>query len=102
MGRLTCAHGLPVAEPRSTVGCAGIVVVVGGTEVVVLVDSTVVVVGSIAVVVVVGCTDVVVVDATVVVVVTGAHSVWHARHVFLIPACVGTSINGQSPGLAGG
>ena len=58
---ITCAHGLTVAEPRSTVGCAGIVVVVGGTEVVVLVDSTVVVVGSIAVVVVVGAIAVVVV-----------------------------------------
>ena len=61
MGRLTWSHGLPVAEPRSTVGCAGVVVVVGGTEVVVLVGSTVVVVGPIAVVVVVGAIAVVVV-----------------------------------------
>ena len=60
------------------------VVVVAGT--VVVVAGTVVVVGG----------TVVVVGGTVVVV-TGAHSVWHPRHVFLIPACVGTSINGQSP-----
>jgi hypothetical protein len=51
MGRLTCAHGLPVAVPRSTIGCPKILVVVGGVEVV---GSTVVVVGSIAVVLVVG------------------------------------------------
>jgi hypothetical protein len=77
MGRITCSHGFPVAEPRSTIGSPEIIVVVVG--------ATVVVVG-----------------ATVVVVVTGAHSIWHARHVFLIPACVGTSISGQSPGSAAG
>jgi hypothetical protein len=60
IGRLTCAHGLPVTEPRSTVGFSGIVVVVAGTEVVVVVGSTVVVVDPIAVVVVVGAIVVVV------------------------------------------
>ena len=59
----------------------GIVVVGGGT--VVVVGATVVVVG--ATVVVVGAT-VVVVGTIVVVGGGGAHSVWHARHVFLIPA----------------
>jgi hypothetical protein len=61
MGRLTCAHGLPVAVPRSTIGCPKILVVVGGADVVVLVGSTVVVVDPIAVVVVVGSIAVVVV-----------------------------------------
>jgi hypothetical protein len=60
MGRLTCAHGLPVAVPRSTIGCPKILVVVGGPDVVVVVGSTVVVVGSIAVVEVVSATVLVV------------------------------------------
>jgi len=51
IGRLTCAHGLPVAEPRSTVGLSGIVVVPG--VVVVLFAEVVVVVVPVGTVVVV-------------------------------------------------
>jgi hypothetical protein len=64
MGRITCSHGFPVAEPRSTIGSPEIIVVVVGATVVV-VGATVVVVG--ATVVVVGAT-VVVVGAIVLVV----------------------------------